>query len=608
MKNKKFILFTILISISFNLFAQVSLDCNDSFYKDAKNWETKGIIGWLPQMRPYSIKTIKGILDKVKQNGDEKDIALAEYYEEKYFSKGWNLSLEISEQPKFSNDTEGFKNLFSVEPALWGDMELFKIVGFGYKIGVMAQNGGTDEKEILPLFYNKTKHYTHNDPFRFGSAIANIDMAANLTVGNENLYGMVGLNRIAYGPFIGDSVLLSGTQSHSPNFSFITENEKWSYAQVLSVISRANKNAESDKDNLKPNKFFAFHSLRLTPTEWFAFSYFEGAIITNRFDPSYLIPVPYMMLQCMYNATDNLISGITFDFRPMKKLGISLSGVIDDIDLDQMAKGNFNARFKFALQTGVNYTPDVDFIDNISLDYTIVSPFTYSHCDSRFYDDANAPLWEKTGFLEDYNKDSFTNNVTSLGTRLPPNSDRIDLKASFTPVERLRVDLSTTFVRHANIAESYTDDEALQYLIANSIAKQKYSEEGYYYSTDGSVWTTGGLSKPSRNQMNFMNQDHKMYLFQLGINAQYDLPRQKWGQVSFMFGYMFEYIHNKGVDSNIYSGINFSGYDPTDENQSIIEAKNQITAADVKNAKENWVANFRNVFNNYFSISVKYCY
>lgn len=604
MKNKKIFLFTFLVSLTFNLFAQVSLDANDSFYRDAKNWETKGLVYWLPQIRPYSVKTVKAILEQVKKNGNGKDVALAEYYEQKFFSKSWNASLEISDDPKFTDDNAGFKNLFAVEPALWGDTELFDIVGFGYKIGVMAQNDGTDEKDILATFYNKTKHYTHNDPFTFGSAIANIDMAANLTVGKENLYGMIGLNRIAYGPFIGDSVLLSGTQSHSPNFSFVTENKKWSYAQTLSVISRANKNAESERDNLKPNKFLAFHSLRLTPCDWFAFSYFEGATITNRFDPSYIIPVPFMMLQCMYNATDNLISGITLDFRPMKKLGLSLSGVIDDIDLNGMVKGDFNTRFKFALMTGANYTPDVEFIDNISLDYTIVAPFTYSHCDSRFYDDANLPLWEKTDFLEDYNKDNFTNNITSLGTRLPPNSDRLDFKISFSPVERLRVGVNSTFARHANIAESYTDEEALQYLIANSIAKQKYFEEGYYFSTDGSVWTTGGLSKPSRNQMNFMNQEHKMYLFQLGISAQYDLPKEKWGQISFSAGYMFEYIHNKGVDSNIYSGINFSGYDPTDENQSIIE----ITAADVKNAKDKWVANLRNVINNYFSISVKYCY
>lgn len=601
MKNKKLFIFTILFSITFGLFAQVSLDPNDSFYKDAKNWETKGIIGWLPQIRPYSVKTIKGILEKVKQNGDEKDIVLAEYYEEKYFSKGWNASLEISDDSKISTDTS--KNLFAVEPCLWGDMELFNIVGFGYKIGVMAQNAGTDEKEILPLFYNKTKHYTHNDPFSFGNAIANIDMAANLTAGKENLYGMMGMNRIAYGPFIGDSVLLSGTQSHSPNFSFVTENEKWSYAHSISVVSRANKNAESDKDNLKPNKYLAFQSLRFTPVEWFSFSYFEGAIITNRFDPSYIIPVPFMMLQCMYNATDNLISGITFDFRPMKRLGVSLSGVIDDIDLDQFAKGNFNSRFKFTLQTGVNYTPDINFIDNIAFDYTIISPFTYSHCDSRFYDDAHEPLWNKVQFLEDYNKDSFTNNITSLGTRLPPNSDRLALKVSFTPVKRLRLDVSSTYARHANIAESYTTKEAREYLIANSIAKYQYEEEGYYFSTDGSVFTTGGLSRPSRNQLNFMNQEHKMHLFQLGINAQYDLPREKWGQISFIVGYMFEYIHNKGVDSNIYR------YCP-EYNPSITLDQNleNITAEDVKTAKDNWVANLRDVVNNYFSISVKYCY
>lgn len=606
--KKRFFAFLFLIISAF-AFAQVALDPNDSFYQDAKNWETKGIIGWLPQMRPYSIKTIKSILEKVIENGDEGDIEKAQYYQEKYFSKSWKVSLDISNDLKAGNDRTGFKNLFSIEPEFAGEVELFKIVGFSYKLGVMAQNKGVDEKEILPLYYNKTKHYTHNDPFSFGSAIANIDMAANLTVGTENLYGMIGLNRIAYGPFIGESVMLNGTQAHSPNFTFVTENEKWSYAQVLSVISRANKNAESDMKNFMPNKFFGFHAIRLTPCKWFGITYFEGATITNRFDPSYVIPVPFMMLQCLYEATDNLVSGITLDFRPINRLGISLSGVIDDINLDGMVKGDFNTRFKFAFEGGVNYTPSVKFIDNISLDYTIVAPFTYGHCDARFFSLSSAPLWESINFLEDYNKDSFTHNTTSLGTRLPPNSDRIDLKISFTPIQRLKLDFNSTFIRHANIAESFTDEEALQYLVANSLARNKFKDEGYYFATDGSIWTTGGLTSPSREHMNFLKQEHQMYVVQLGLKAQYDLPRYKWGQISFKLGYMFEYIHNKGVDENIYNGISFAGYDSSKSDaENIQNALAQISTSNVAAQKALWVANLRNVVNNYISVSVKYSY
>ena len=91
--NKKIIfIITSLMCVFINLYAQVSLNPNDDFYKDAKNWETKGIVSWLPQIRPYSINTVKKILAEVKENGDESDVQLAEFYEAKFFSKCW-LSL-----------------------------------------------------------------------------------------------------------------------------------------------------------------------------------------------------------------------------------------------------------------------------------------------------------------------------------------------------------------------------------------------------------------------------------------------------------------------------------------------------------------------------------
>ena len=73
--NKKIIfIITSLMCVFVNLYAQVSLNPNDDFYKDAKKWETKGIVSWLPQIRPYSINTVKKILAEVKENGDESDV------------------------------------------------------------------------------------------------------------------------------------------------------------------------------------------------------------------------------------------------------------------------------------------------------------------------------------------------------------------------------------------------------------------------------------------------------------------------------------------------------------------------------------------------------
>lgn len=598
MKKKLLTIFLTLVSAF--VFAQVTLNPNDSFYKDAKNWETKKIIKWLPQMRPYPTKTIRNILETVKQNGDEQDIALAEYYSEKFFGKAWNVGFTIGDSLRLSSD-DVIKNMFYAEPVVYGDLEFLNIVTLGYKIGVFVQNASLLEDEVCPLYKFRLTD-THDDPATVGPIKANIDMAANLTVGKENLFGQFGLNRIAFGPFVDDSVLLNGKQFHSGNFMFTYDAEKWGYTQTLSVLSRSPYNDKTINSYFKPEKYLAFHSVRLTPCDWFSFSYFEGSIYSNRFDPSYLIPVPYMVLQCMYGAADNLLSGVTFQFRPVERIDISISGVIDDIDLNGLAKGDFGTRLKMAMIAGVNYVPKVDFINNLSLDYTFVTPYTYSHSDpayNKFGDTETA----KT-FVDHYNKDNYTTRLQSLGTEIPPNSDRIHFAASFKPVDRLRIDLNTSFTRHGNIAESFSNEEARAYIDANTAISDMYIEEEYLfpnYSTDGSIWTSPMYPQnskyeciPTASRNLFLAQTNQMYILQCGLNAEYELPRYKWGTISFHAGYMFEYIYNKGVDSNIYISKGSGAPAATD--------------SDVASQKQNWINGFHNQFNNYFLVGVTYKY
>lgn len=577
MNIKKIGLFTVLFLMTFGLFAQVSLDPNDTFYKDAKTWEVEGIVSWLPQIRPYSVETVKNILAQVKEKGSEKEVKLAEFYEQKYFGKNWNAGFTLGDRVIVSNKGDNLRNYGYGIPEFYGDMTLFNLVGLGYNLGIVSDNKNKYTEDYL-AFTESKPFDTYDDPFTLGPLSNNINMNANVTVGKENLYGMFGLNRIAFGPFMNDSVLLNGGQFHTGNFSFIYEGEKWGYTQVFSVLSRSEMNDKSKATNFKPEKYMGFHSVRFTPNKYFSFSYFESSVYTNRFDPCYLLPVPYMIIQGMYGASDNTISGLVFDVKPADRVEVTTAFIIDDIDLDEIAKGDFNARFRFAGMLGTSYTPKVDFIDRIDFNYTLVTPYTYSHTD---------PLMDITSSVASYyNKDNYTTRLTSLGTKLPPNSDRFYYSMTFRPVERLKLDCAFTFMRHANIAESYTTDEGQYFIDQNNACT-----DGYFLSTDGSVWTStfrdgNNLDVETPKHCNFLNQTHKMYVIQCAIAAEYTFPRYKWGTLTFDAGYMFEYIGNKGVDENIYSR----------------------TSMTPSQAKENWVANFRNVINNYFSISVKYCY
>lgn len=578
-----------------SLFAQASLDPNDVFYKDAKNWETKGIISWLPQMRPYPAQTIKSILEQVKEKGSEEDVELAQYYYEKNFGKGWNIGFTLGDKLRTA-DSEKNRNMFFAEPEFFGNLEFFDLVTLSYKLGLFIQNKSVEEDSVCPMFKFRLTD-THDDSASVGPLKANLDMVSNVTVGKDNLYFTLGLNRVAYGPTLSDSVMLNGKQFHSGNFVFSYEAEKWGYVQSLNVLTRSTKNEKSAPSDFAPEKYLAFHSVRFKPAEWIAISYYDASVYTNRFDPAYLIPVPYMVTQCMYSATDNLISGLIFDFRPFNNFGVSVSTAFDDIDLNGLAEGKFDTRLKMALMLGVNYIPDVKFIDNISFDYTLITPYTYSHSDPHIETFGS----DVASIADNYNKDNFTTRLHSLGTSVPPNSDRFAFAIAFKPAKRLRVNFNSSFVRHANIAESFSDEEAWAYIFSNSTV-----QEGYEFSNDGSIWTSPMYPDesiytnhtPTASKNLFLKQEHKMYILQCGIDAEYELERFKWGTLSLSMGYMFEYIYNKGVDSNIYrKDASVSASPTTTPDAGIIAAQ--------KNA---WIDNFTNQFNNYFMIAVKYTY
>ena len=115
---KKRFLILLMAFVSAAVFAQASLDPNDRFYQDAKNWETKKIISWLPQVRPYPAKTIRKILETVKEKGDEEDIELADYYMNKFFSKSWNLGFTVGDSLRAST-SEDVKNMIYAEPSFF---------------------------------------------------------------------------------------------------------------------------------------------------------------------------------------------------------------------------------------------------------------------------------------------------------------------------------------------------------------------------------------------------------------------------------------------------------------------------------------------------------
>ena len=196
-----------------------------------------------------------------------------------------------------------------------------------------------------------------------------------------------------------------------------------------------------------------------------------------------------------------------------------------------------------------------------------------------------------------------------MGSSYPPNSNRIYFSMDLNQGRHFNLSITSAFMSHSNVSESLTENEAALYML---------SSKGCY-PTDGSLNNHNHLPDVPHDgyEINntfkryiFMNQDHKMFTVQGGIEGDFGTTRYKWGKMSVKASYLFEYISNKGVDVNIYNGQPYEVIkNGTSENYkwkgTVYSTYSDLFNAAIEAAKldkANWVKNLHQVVDNYFSI------
>ncbi len=597
--KKRIFLLSFLFCASFLAFAQITVNPSDPFYTSVEGWKMREIVDNVPPLRPYPFSQVKNIILQVMENGDERDKTIARYYWEELTGKKWYLDLDGEVYIKLNeSDSQEFNSstLYELFPALHGNLNFFDdFFSLGYKIGLAVRND-TDETKFLPE-YSNSLHDAIQDPASLGSFSAYLDMNNVISLGLPNLYVQTGIYRTGYGPFLNDGLALNDTSYHSANLSFTYMNSRFSYAQQISVIGAT---SNCDLTNLKPDKILAFHQIEYELSKKFILAYYESIVYGNRFDLSYLMPVPFITAQGINGCNDNLQMGLALKFMPVKGVLISSDLFVDNLDIDNLIKLNFSTLNSFALKTGLIYTPKNSFCTRVDLNYTVVTPFTYSHY--QFENDGSISA-------STINYQNYTNSGIKMGTSYEPNSDVLSFTIDFLPVPNLKLRVKSTFMRHANIAETYSDEEAMFYLL---------SDDGVY-STDGTVSTTSrvfsGASQNGQNvstavtTLNFLKQRHIMYLIQSGLSGEYSFGRLKnIFNASLKFSYTFEYIHNYGVDSNIYPGGAVSSHTDDDGNVYYTIGTDTTQYTDISDVvacfNTLWSSRLEDLVNNYFSVGI----
>lgn len=604
---KKAIFISIGISLLTSVFAQVSVDPNDKFYAEAQGWELRGLTkSKLPMLRPYPVSVIKKILEDVIENGEEEDVEFAKTEYERIFSKPYNIYAKAGFDAKLTQNItadskESEKNIEG-EVGVAGDAVLGEKVALGYKLGFY---GETEPYENWAAYAVNKSQDSIFDATTLGPMEEYLNWNVNVQYGTSDVYGTAGLSRIGFGPFLGNGLALNETSYHSANIVFNATREKWSYTSVYESIG-ATRNYKTDSDWLQNDKFLAFHAVQFRPWDFLDVTYYENVVFGGT-NIAYLFPAPYMAIQGIGGASDNVQMGLLFEAKPTKGLVWATDFFADDLALDDIVKLNFDSKLRFGLQSGLIFAPEKSVVSRMSVDYQVVMPYVYSHWD---YESSNSGVIEGTTV----NRQNYMNAGINIGSSLDPNSDKVSFSARFNPTKRLTLDFNTNFIRHANSAEAFDDDDAAKYVLANP---NQYMTDGSAYmhqlfSDESEGATNGKHVSQAWDCLGFMTSDHKMYVCQAGLSGTYDFPKTTGGQFSLKLGYIFEYVKNAGVDTNVYTGLGYSKSDGTYTFNGVAYSSEdemlEAAKAEAERQKHEWVEQLYDKVNHYFSVGVKYTY
>ncbi|MBD5399183.1 MAG: hypothetical protein HDR57_00905 [Treponema sp.] len=557
------------------VFAQVSVDTEDDFYTDATAWFLKGYIQSLPQLKPYPINIINDLLDEVIANAPQAEQVIAEYYKDKYFSKKISASSDTNANIKLkfldsgSEEIERFTHneFFSENIAVAGDIPINEKAGIAFDLSGRVYYSRVPSENVFPL-------YTFGNDINKKNALKinadKVDFALNpnfiATFGKQNLYATIGMNKTGFGLFQDDGLIMNPSTYQAIN---ATINYQGKYVSISRYLGLLAADKEDGSFGYSARKFISFHSMKIPiPKAHISFSLYESIIISKPFNPVYLWPIPYCAAANLLKFDENVISGLNFEWKPLHGIAILMDFIIDDIEnVKSLFKLKLNdAGIRTGFKMGFIYAPFDSACNFLSLNYTLITPYTYT----RY-----AQSDDKYHYLD------YTNFGMSLGSNLPPNSDRVNLTIHFKPMPNFKVQTFSSFIRHANSYESLSPEEAIQ--IPSG------------YPSNGSISADTRGFDSVKNVTGFLKQDTTMYIVQAGTFLEYEFILKKAGRISISAQYIYEYISNNGVDSNIYSG----NYTAETEQERIEQANRELKA---------WKNKLHDSHNHYFTIGVKYRY
>ncbi len=213
-----------------------------------------------------------------------------------------------------------------------------------------------------------------------------------------------------------------------------------------------------------PQRFVRLNQLKFQPFEWVDFHFFEMINYGNRgFEVDYLHPFNILsMAQGYLQDQDNTMGGGMIVLRPFLGLEMSAEILIDDmLDPSEIFRITRPEISRFGRKFTLQAAPSSDF--RIFSEYNKIDPFVYSH---------------------PYGLNAHTQFETSLGSQLPPNSDKITFGGRYLLKYRSWIDIRMSRVRHAK--SIYDEDGNLQFNAGDNVnVGRNQGEDASWLFLDG---------------------------------------------------------------------------------------------------------------------------
>ncbi len=568
------VLIVILLFASFSLSAQVACDPEDFLYQDISIWQTMGIIRPLPAARPYPLQLIKGILSDVIERGDGEQRRIAEAHHRRIFGRTYTIG---GKSGAAMETYHGYKQLdlglafdanvlftdwvsLSASADLWATNKItvdeIAPIGEGYRRDIVEDNAKVGPMWILPA------------------------INSSVALGTDEYYLNAGLMRGSWGPYYDNGVIYGPQALHSGQFNFAVLQPSWGFNMSLYALTAT---PDDNQQEFYPDKYLSIHSIDWRPYNWITVSFFESVVYGGRFETMYLLPLsPYMVSQGNTGFRDNSYLGGTFSVRPFDGLKVDGTLLADDLSFNDMARLKFDTKWRIAGQIGTSYAPKRSgLLAMLSFDYTMVTPYTYSHKEGESLS-SSAPNFQ-----------SYTHGGGPLGAALDPNSDRLNLRVRLRPLEGVDFDVVGILIRHGNVNEGMDDRRIREYLTAEDS-----------YITDGSINNSSATDSGHAffYSTPFLSQDTIQYIWQTGFDITCRLPVLKTGgYMVFRLGYRFEYNINPGINREIYT------YDSSLVNADGSLADDEVIQAAAARQLSEWKDQATGKrYNNYIRLGMEY--